>query len=97
MIYIGKTLITGSILASLILGGDAYLQNDALADSTDTSNKATNQAVSDKAKKVADDKISEGNGQMGQDKESRTDTNTKDISEVFLIQKLIDNMTESQK
>ncbi|UNK19154.1 hypothetical protein MNQ98_03700 [Paenibacillus sp. N3/727] len=97
MIYIGKTLITGSLLASLVLGGAAYLQNDTLADSTDTSSKATNLPVSDKIKKVAGDKIEEGGSKMGHGKENRTDTATKDISEVELIQKLIDNMTESQK
>lgn len=65
MIYIGKKAIAGSIIASVVLGGAGYQQNNTFAASADTSTKVTDQAASDTAKKEAGDKVREDDNKMG--------------------------------
>ncbi|WP_106769007.1 hypothetical protein [Paenibacillus faecalis] len=119
MIYIGKTLITGSVLASLVLGGTSS-QNDSLGVSTDNNfsntNKTTNQTMSDKSKKAEDRKDQKVEGFVEPDEKAVNTTMMeendnegieeeaaakkaagKDISEVDLMQQLIDNMISTQK
>lgn len=90
---IGKTVIPGIFLATVILGGSNYLQDDTLAAKPVNPNKAINQ-TSDKAKTTAEDKVKEGHEEGDTTAEH---TAIKEIDEMDLMQQLIDNMIGKQK